>query len=186
MLILSRKQGESLELSELGVVVKVISLKKSKVQLGIEAPPQITVNRSEIAADRTRDDVDVDRHGGQQIFDDVAHIEGELAALAELADPKDRAIARQVAADSIQRLTSIRRTLRMAMHQRCGTRPISDFVKVRSEVLEHLRGDPQDDSESEHAAKWPRSQSERTSCVHQAPSGYAIVPPAPARSCVAM
>ena len=51
MLVLSRKQGEAVELAELDVVIRVVSLKKSKVQLGIEAPRQITVCRSEIAGE---------------------------------------------------------------------------------------------------------------------------------------
>ena len=57
MLVLSRKQGESIEFSGLDVVVRVISLKRSKVQLGIEAPRQITVHRSEKAVEsQQRDD----------------------------------------------------------------------------------------------------------------------------------
>ena len=47
MLVLSRKEGESIEFRDLDVCVRVIQLKKSKVQLGIEAPRTIQVDRTE-------------------------------------------------------------------------------------------------------------------------------------------
>lgn len=50
MLVLSRKQGESIEFPELNVVIRVMQLKKSKVQLGIEAPRTIKVDRSEMVS----------------------------------------------------------------------------------------------------------------------------------------
>ena len=48
MLVLARKADESLEFPELGVVIRVISLKKSKVHLGIDAPQRIKVRRTEL------------------------------------------------------------------------------------------------------------------------------------------
>ncbi len=48
MLVLSRKEGESIEFRDLDVCVRVIQLKKSKVQLGIEAPRTIQVDRTEV------------------------------------------------------------------------------------------------------------------------------------------
>jgi carbon storage regulator CsrA len=196
MLVMSRKQGESIELSELGVVVKVISLKRSKVQLGVDAPPQITVNRSEIAADRKKSAGDgngpfPDGLADQHLLEHLAHIEGELAALAELADPKDRLLAQQLASDSIQRLAGIRRTLRFAARRgneaQLGSeaQPIANFVRVRSDVLECLRDDQEDEAESEHSLELKASEDQQTSCVRQSHSSYAIMPASPARSCVA-
>jgi len=182
MLVLSRKQGESVEFAELGVTVSVVSLNKSKVQLGIQAPRQITVNRSEIAG--RRDEArKTDGLESQRVFDELARIEAELAALAELADAKDRQVARQIATDSIERLAGIKRSLRFTTYQRSEARPISDFVKVRSDVLEHLRRDPQDESKCEEAITWSSAGGDRSRCVRQAPSGYAVVPASTAVTC---
>ena len=48
MLVLARKADESLEFPELGVVIRVVSLKKTKVHLGIDAPQRIKVRRTEL------------------------------------------------------------------------------------------------------------------------------------------
>lgn len=175
MLVMSRKQGESIELSELGVVVKVVGLKRSKVQLGVDAPPQITVNRSELADDRKKTAGGTEGHAGgdlsdQRLLEQLAHLERELAALAELADSKDRPLAQQIASESIQRVTGIRRTLRWSSGRSNEAKPIAEFVRVRSDVLNYLRDDPCEDADSE------------ASCVRQSPADYAILP---ARTCVA-
>ncbi len=54
MLVLSRKEGESIEFRDLNVCVRVIQLKKSKVQLGIEAPRTIQVDRTEVRRSAAR------------------------------------------------------------------------------------------------------------------------------------
>ncbi len=183
MLVLSRKQGESVEFAELDVVVRVIGLKKSKVQLGIEAPRHITVSRSEIAGERVSSPA-VDSNGAQQdsqvrILEQLARIEAELAALAELAAAKDRVIARNLAADSIERLAGIKRTLRLSGRQRSEARPISDFIKVRADVIERLRDVPQRDQDRadpdrEQSIAWPSSHPDRASCAREWQPGYAI------------
>ncbi len=198
MLVLSRKQGESVEFAELDVVVRVISLKKSKVQLGIEAPRQIAVSRGEIAADRRAshavDASEADQNSDFRILDELARIEAELAALAELAAAKDRVIARDLAADSIARLAGIKREICLSRRQRSEARPISDFIKVRADVIEQLRvtspengvfdnGDfdngNRDDQECEEQDRgqtisWPSSDPDRASCAREWQSDYAI------------
>lgn len=49
MLVLSRKVDESIVLPDLGITIKVVSLGNGRVRLGIEAPREVTVLRSEIA-----------------------------------------------------------------------------------------------------------------------------------------
>ena len=181
MLVLSRKQGEAFEFAELDVVVRVISLKKSKVQLGIEAPQEITVSRSEIAGER-RVSHAVDTNGANEdfrILDELARIEAELAALAELADAKDRVIARDLAADSIERLEGIQREIRLSMRQRSEARPISDYIKVRADVIEQLRvtsphNQDRDEQDREQTIAWPSSKPDRTPCAREREPGYAI------------
>ncbi|MDG2223754.1 MAG: carbon storage regulator [Rubripirellula sp.] len=53
MLVLSRKEGQTIELPELQVVVRVIAVQRSRVQVGIEAPQQITVHRGEVVRKMT-------------------------------------------------------------------------------------------------------------------------------------
>ena len=48
MLILSRKEGESIELPELGIVIHVSAIKKSRAVIGIEAPRDVMIVRSEM------------------------------------------------------------------------------------------------------------------------------------------
>lgn len=47
MLILSRKEGESVVIGE-DIVVKVVSIEKGNVKLGFDAPPQKLILRSEL------------------------------------------------------------------------------------------------------------------------------------------
>lgn len=49
MLVLSRKPNEKILLPALNVSVQVVSINKNSVRLGIEAPPQISVLREELA-----------------------------------------------------------------------------------------------------------------------------------------
>lgn len=47
MLVLSRKRGEAIRIHD-DIVVTVIQLGRGRVQLGIQAPAHVTVNREEI------------------------------------------------------------------------------------------------------------------------------------------
>ena len=49
MLVLSRKVGERVVIGG-GITVTVVSVQGNKVRLGIEAPPQVPVDREEIRA----------------------------------------------------------------------------------------------------------------------------------------
>ena len=50
MLVLTRQEGESITIGE-GIVVRVVTLGPSQVRLGIEAPRDVLVLRSELVGD---------------------------------------------------------------------------------------------------------------------------------------
>ena len=170
MLVLSRKRGQSIELNEMEVVVRVVSIKGSRVQLGIEAPAEVTIRRSEKQGESESRLPPSTSSEMERIQDELARVETELASLAEFANTNDRSTAREVASDSIRRLEGVRRSLRLQSRHRPPSdhaQPIGDLVKVRADVLEQLRH------------KQPDHQ---TACVRQAPPGYAVVAP-PSRAC---
>lgn len=141
MLVLSRKMDQSVELPGLGVVIRVIELKRSRVQLGIEAPKEIEVRRGEKALPEDRrpsaasgsERADGSRTVAGAIssepgtaasddwIDELKRMELQLAALAELANAHDRSVARQVAGDAIDRLAAIRRQLMISASHHVGT-----------------------------------------------------------------
>jgi carbon storage regulator len=47
MLVLSRKQGESIVIAD-HIVVNVIDIGRGRVQIGVSAPPHLSVHREEI------------------------------------------------------------------------------------------------------------------------------------------
>jgi carbon storage regulator len=49
MLILSRKEGESIVIGE-NITVKIVSAEKGVVKLGIEAPSEVSILRSELVS----------------------------------------------------------------------------------------------------------------------------------------
>lgn len=59
MLVLSRKSGESIEIGDQPIIVRVLATRGSKVQLGIDAPPEVAIHRSE-KVPRRSNRVDVD------------------------------------------------------------------------------------------------------------------------------
>ena len=54
MLILTRKPGEVIRIGE-GIEVVVLGVKGSQVRLGVKAPPQVPVDREEIAERKSAD-----------------------------------------------------------------------------------------------------------------------------------
>lgn len=207
MLVLSRKQGESIEFPELNVVIRVMQLKKSKVQLGIEAPRTIKVDRSEMvsikrnghatsisseACSSTRSESmprkSESRCGPSEtskihdfprrMRDDLLKLEAEVAAMAELVATKDRELARQVAAVSIERSASLRRAIGAA--ERSGqARPIADFMKARGVGLESEAdiNDPATDPTRETVKvsnHWEGLAHVNGKSVRQSCSGYSV------------
>jgi len=113
MLVLARKEREAIEFPELGVVIRVVSLKKTKVQLGIEAPQRIKVVRSEVRDAGSREAVasssrptEFSPMSPKRRFDsgrfarELGRLEAQISALAELASESNRHLARQVVDDA--------------------------------------------------------------------------------------
>ncbi len=153
MLVLSRKEGESIAFRDLNVCVQVIQLKKSKVQLGIEAPRTIQVDRTETLdrydeKEHSAGRQNLSRLGGgfdqkrvqtsqgeseQRLLDELAKLEVEVMTLAELVTSKDQDLARQTALVSLERLKGVRKMLQFSSTTRGLPRSISDFIQSRKE-----------------------------------------------------
>jgi carbon storage regulator len=145
MLVLSRKLGESIEIGDKSVIIRVLGIKRSKVQLGIDAPPEIAVHRSEKAA--LFSEVNVgdwssatapDGHGirvdADSLLDDLLRVQAEIAVLAELVPDAEQMVARQVALEASERLSSIERAVRFLRND-VGERPIGSFIEAHSNLL---------------------------------------------------
>jgi carbon storage regulator len=48
MLVLSRRKGESIKISD-NITITIVDIRGDKIQIGIEAPREVAVHRSEIA-----------------------------------------------------------------------------------------------------------------------------------------
>lgn len=185
MLVLSRKQGESIDFPELKIVVRVVQLKKSKVQLGIEAPREIRVDRSEKVPKRKENEEEsasaedksccdggkeCDPLFAQHLQDELAKLEAEVAAMAGLVASRDRGLARQMAAISIERLRGLRRAIRFSM-QRGEVRPIADYLQLRGELLEQA-GSKSRVGQVQADKVWGQTAINNTKCVRQPSAEY--------------
>ncbi|MDA8743121.1 carbon storage regulator [Rubripirellula amarantea] len=136
MLVLSRKEGETIEIPSLGIVIQVSAVKKSRAVLGIEAPGDVQIVRGEVM------DRDLDAHQGhlsQRSSEQLLiELEAEIAALTEMCSEEHRSVANQTALQTLQALRNLRRRWQQQHSGDNEARPLSDFVAVRSEVLEHL------------------------------------------------
>ena len=196
MLVLSRKEGESIEFRDLDVSVRIIQLKKSKVQLGIEAPRAIQVDRSETLEGRDGVESRSDHFGvgrierqtnrkqirtnhpqsEQRLLDELAKLEVEVMTLAELVTSKDQDLARQTALVSLERLYGLRKILKGVSNSHPAPRSISDFIQTRQ--CECNRVESANGSTSDGAVQGKQelnssflSQS-RIDCLRQTGVGY--------------
>lgn len=110
MLVLSRKENETIEFPALGVVIRVFGLTRKRVQLGIEAPISLKISRGEKSA-TAHAPAPVESIAEYVIGEEFERLEAELATLAELCQANDRSMARKVAAEATQRITQIKRTV---------------------------------------------------------------------------
>ncbi len=161
MLVLSRKSGESVEFPSLGIVVRVIGLRKSRIELGIDAPSNVKIARGENVSLGEVSGVINGHSDRSTLSPDFAYVEARIAALAELSDPKRRAVANRVAAEAIERLGTIRKTLSGTGDRAPGATSLADFVNIRAEVLEELAYRP--------------DQSGSANVVRQPETGYAVI-----------
>lgn len=68
MLVLSRRNGESIEIPELGIVIRVTSIKKSRITLGIEAPKELAILRGEISETDSATESEIEGKLSRQCF----------------------------------------------------------------------------------------------------------------------
>jgi carbon storage regulator CsrA len=160
MLVLSRKEGESITFPEIDVEVRVIGLRKSKVQLGIEAPQDITVNRGEQAQRVPRKEFGSSR--ADQMAAELVRLETAVIALAEMASRTDRDEAGRIAGEAMERIAGIKRSTPFASCKDTEPKSISELVTVRTDVIDRLRiGEPEEAQSADR--------------VRQSPAGYSVV-----------
>ncbi len=137
MLVLSRREAESIRFPQLEVEIRVMGLRKSRVQLGIIAPKEIMVSRGELSAQsRTTSYADVEQ---ERLRSELARLETELLVLAEMASAKDRNEAIRIAGEAIERVGGIKRSMHLASRSETEPVSISELVAVRAEVIDRLR-----------------------------------------------
>lgn len=158
MLVLSRKENETIEFPALGVVIRVFGLTRKRAQLGIEAPISLKVVRGEMSDSAGSVSTEsVDSVAEHVIGEEFGRLESELAALAELASAKELPIARQVAADAAERLSRIQRTVAASLRRHEAT------------ILENPpRATP---AKVEWSCDGDRAAA---ACVRQSPASYAV------------
>lgn len=195
MLVLSRKEGESIEFRDLNICVRVMQLKKSKVQLGIDAPHDIRVDRTETLArkvdeehlareklPRSEPKFDLKRTeesllgSKQRLLNELAKLEVEVMTLAELVTSKDQKLARQTALVSLERLHAVRKTLKAScpVNSSCRTNHDSGTRSDdRSRSAGKVRGstDAAVHKDGQELVPLPASQSS-IDCVRQSGVGY--------------
>jgi carbon storage regulator CsrA len=86
MLVLTRKTGQQVVLPKQGITIQVISVSKSRVSLGVSAPPSVAVRRSELGAAL---DASADRENSPQ----PSSANDDTAGNPELEDDLSRLIA---------------------------------------------------------------------------------------------
>lgn len=162
MLVLSRKTGESIELPGLGVVVRVLDVKKSRIEIGIDAPREVAIRRGGAAV---KPAVRAAKESVSGSMHPWAKIEARIAALAELASPDDQDAAQRIASEAIEQLHAVRYNSSATPTRPTPPIRLSEFVTVRTEVLDELR-------RQKPPVESPSVES--PPCVRQAGVGYAV------------
>ncbi len=173
MLVLSRKTGESIELPGLGVVVRVLDVKKSRIEIGIDAPRDIAIRRGGAAVKSklnqpTAKPVSTSMHPW-------AKIEARIAALAELASPDDQDAAQRIASEAIEQLHAVRYDSAATPNRQAPPIRLSEFVTVRTDVLDELRRqNPPVEPTPVEPTPVESTPVKASSCVRQAGVGYSV------------
>ncbi len=82
MLVLSRKATETIVINN-SVRITVLRVKGDRVRLGIEAPPEVAVDRAEVHARRTEFVVDIPFEAAAAVCDETVDLGGVLVATAD-------------------------------------------------------------------------------------------------------
>ena len=160
------------------------------MQLGIEAPREIQIDRSEtversseatpadgaVRSVGTREDTVNRDEVDQQLLDELAKLEVEVLALSELVASKDRDLARQTATVSLERVNALRNTLSVMSSRRGATRSIAEFMQSRYKRSDAATGtgncEPGSQIQDEPVSKWDSSSLDRADCIRQAGTRY--------------
>ncbi len=113
MLVLSRKENETIEFPAIGVVIRFFGFSRKRVQVGIEAPISLKIARGEQR--QPHSDNLVDSIAEYVIGEDFEQLESDLATLAELAETRDCTTTKKVAEDAINRIARLKRTVTEAI-----------------------------------------------------------------------
>ena len=73
MLVLARKTDESILIGE-NIHVKVISIEKGVVKLGIDAPSDVTIIRDELARDVADMNIEASKHAQTENLEDLSKL----------------------------------------------------------------------------------------------------------------
>lgn len=159
MLVLSRKEGQTIEFPELDIVVRVMAVKRCRVQLGVEAPQQITVHRGEKVRELQErghlperlepyETPGLSSEEIQRVLDELVRLETVVSTVVELAEPSNRGKAQLMAAEAMEKIDEISRSVRVGLRRR-AVQPIADLVRIRTEVLNRLRARKEDPQPAE-------------------------------------
>ena len=153
MLVLSRRTNESIEFPELGIVIRVKSLKNRKVHLGIEAPRTIKIRRSELG----REPADAPADGNAQ----KAHIPGARFSSAE---PRTRSSG---VTDFRTRGTCIS-LCTASWSQRSSRIRKGSFERIHRLLFRVDDAAPMDDD------LWSTNSRQTKTCVRQSPARFTV------------
>ena len=135
MLVLSRKVDQAIRFPDVDVEIRVLDVKTSKVQIGIEAPPEIKIRRGEqLSRAQTATDEQRDQSEAETV-----RLHTELLALAELAAESNRDAAEELLKSATERLHAIRQTLDRAQR---NPLPISELIALPTNGIDRVRRNP--------------------------------------------
>lgn len=101
MLVVSRTEGEAVSLPDLDVSVRVLRIAGSRVRIGVEAPAQIRVLRSELEMHSPRPLNAEDTARAAAMLEEIHRCQVNLAQAQSLIQRGDLGAARMVLAQSI-------------------------------------------------------------------------------------
>ncbi|MEM9585893.1 MAG: carbon storage regulator [Planctomycetota bacterium] len=153
MLVLSRKESQSIEMPQLSVSLRVMQIRPGRVHLGLEAPQTVRIIRGELAdaCCEIEQPASVPAASQSAIHDSLRRLEKQIAALEELSAGHDAEIASEIAEEASGQVDFIRNQL---LHARVTNRPDDRIVEP----------------------DWNVTQSATGHSVHESCAGYAVCP----------
>ena len=108
MLILSRRQNERVNFPALGITVEVLRTGQKKVQLGIDAPPEIRVVRDELDWDANQtDSISLNQSRELAVREELRNVSTAIRLSQNLLNQGRHDIANQALDDAIEALSRL-------------------------------------------------------------------------------